>query len=328
LILSFGITDLDKCRGPWTSLLRRHFDLHTGASLTASDRPLVRVTREEPALQRKIASVAKGHDLIKTIAAAQKLAAAGDGEMPKLLRPIAIDYRARRRYSVSRLNGMIQKQEIATAGFDDEESHPYAADDSAVLDALKLGTLVHAVLADLTAGKDDSRPAVASLVRKHATQHLPTSGEDLEEPTNLIIGLTQSPRWASMRSASRLHPELEFLLAWPPEVRQVSNLPHGVFIQGFIDCLYQDLSGDWRLLDYKTNRISSDTLSATVAGYEMQMLVYALAAERVLGRSPVEIVLHFLRGNIEHRFAWSDAARQRVIELVNAGLAKAIEPVS
>ena len=42
----------------------------------------------------------------------------------------------------------------------------------------------------------------------------------------------------------------------------------------------------------------------------MQMLVYALAVERILKRPPVEIVLHFLRDNHEHRFAWDEAARR------------------
>jgi ATP-dependent helicase/nuclease subunit A len=315
LILSSGITDLDKPQGPWTALLQRHFDLNTGAALSGPDRALVRVTREEPALPRKLSPASKGHDLITTIAAAQKLAAAGNGDVPELLRPIAIDYQARRRYSVSRLSGTIQNQEIAAAEIDDEVSTA-----STSIDPLGLGTLVHAVLADLATAKDDSRPAVEALVRKHAALHLPDDGGNLDEPANLIVSLTQSSRWATLRSASRIHPELEFLLAWPPD-GAIVNAP---FIQGFIDCLYQDASGDWRLLDYKTNRISHDTLSATVAGYEMQMLVYALAAERVLKQPPKEIVLHFLRGNIEHRFTWDDAARQRVVELVNAGLAAAI----
>ncbi len=115
---------------------------------------------------------------------------------------------------------------------------------------------------------------------------------------------------------------MEFLLAWPPDGADAE----GPFIQGFIDCLYQDSAGDWRLLDYKTNRISPQTISATVAGYEMQMLVYALAVERVLKRPPVEIVLHFLRGNIEHQFTWDEAAQRRAVELVNAGLAGINDP--
>jgi ATP-dependent helicase/nuclease subunit A len=189
------------------------------------------------------------------------------------------------------------------------------------LDPLGLGTLVHAVVDELAAGKDDSRSEIESLVRKHAGIHLPNVGDGLDEATNLISGLTHTPRWASVRRASCIHSELEFLLAWPPEGAE----PGGPFIQGFIDCLYQDSDGQWRLLDYKTNRVSPETLSAVVEGYEMQMLAYALAVERVLKRPPAEIVLHFLRDNIEHQFAWNDAVRARAVELINAGVTGAIE---
>ena len=56
------------------------------------------------------------------------------------------------------------------------------------------------------------------------------------------------------------------------------------------------------------------------AEYELQMLVYALAAERILKCPPAELVLCFLRPGLEHRFAWDAAARRRVVELVEPAL--------
>jgi ATP-dependent helicase/nuclease subunit A len=326
LILSSGMDDLDKPQGPWTELLRRHFDLGAGTLLRDPSRKMVKVTCEEPVLPRKASPVAKSHDLIKTVAKAQKLAAAGKGDVPDQSRPIAVDYGARRHYSVSRLQGTITSHTAVLASGEDDASYP-----AATLDPLGFGTLVHAVLADLAVGKDDSRAAIESLARKHAILHLPTAGNEIAEATDLIANLTQTPRWASIRGASRTYSELEFLIAWPPDGADLGlngNLPRDTFIQGFIDCLYLDAAGDWRLMDYKTNRISPQTISATVASYEMQMLVYALAAEHVLKRPPAEIFLHFLRGNIEHQFAWNEAARRRAVEMVSAGLGAAIEPGS
>jgi hypothetical protein len=40
----------------------------------------------------------------------------------------------------------------------------------------------------------------------------------------------------------------------------------------------------------------------------------------VLQRPPAEIVLHFLRGNVEHQFTWNDTARRRAVELVDAAM--------
>ena len=36
-----------------------------------------------------------------------------------------------------------------------------------------------------------------------------------------------------------------------------------------------------------------------------------MAAERALGQSPTELVLHFLRPGVEHVIPWNDAARTR-----------------
>ena len=253
------------------------------------------------------------HDLQKTIDKARKLAAAGKGQIPEHLSPVPVDRAARRHYSFSRLRGTMHASAIPPeiGGRDWRKTNRAAT--VPALDPLGLGTLVHAVLADLAAGSDDSRSAIEALVRRHAWLHLPEATEQLDEPIDLISRLAASPRWASLRAASCVQTELEFLLAWPPG----NHDPEAPYIQGFIDCLYQDRAGDWRLLDYKTNRVSPETLAGIIQGYEMQMLVYALAVERILKRPPVEIVLHFLREGHEHRFAWDAAARQRATELVN-----------
>src|SRR6185295_5674311 len=95
----------------------------------------------------------------------------------------------------------------------------------------------------------------------------------------------------------------------------------GRYLQGYIDCLYQDAAGGWHLVDYKTNDIPTAAVPKAAQQYEMQMVVYALAAERALGQPPVELVLNFLRPGVEHTFPWNDAARRRGIALVNDAIA-------
>jgi hypothetical protein len=59
------------------------------------------------------------------------------------------------------------------------------------------------------------------------------------------------------------------------------------------------------------------------AGYEMQMLVYGLAAERLLGEPPRELALCFLRPGVEHCFTWDAAARARAVEMVDRAMVEA-----
>ena len=74
-----------------------------------------------------------------------------------------------------------------------------------------------------------------------------------------------SPRAAEIAAAKEVYRELEFLLAWPPDADRKRRAGRTRYLQGFIDCLYRDAAGRWRLIDYKTNRVTADTLAATAA---------------------------------------------------------------
>jgi ATP-dependent exoDNAse (exonuclease V) beta subunit len=157
---------------------------------------------------------------------------------------------------------------------------------------------------------------LATLVRRHALRHLPDAHEALQEPIEMIDRFLGSSRAKDLATARQLHRELEFLLVWPPGGGQ----PDGRYLEGFIDCLYQDAAGRWRLIDYKTNRVTAQSLDRVAADYEVQMLVYALAVERILKCPPEELVLCFLRPGEEYHFSWDERARVRVVELVERAM--------
>ena len=54
----------------------------------------------------------------------------------------------------------------------------------------------------------------------------------------------------------------------------------------------------------------------------MQMLLYGLAAERILGTGPRELTLCFLRPGLEYNFPWDAASSARAVDLVNRALAE------
>ena len=84
--------------------------------------------------------------------------------------------------------------------------------------------------------------------------------------------------------------------------------------------LYQDAAGGWHIVDFKTNDVTEANFGEVAANYELQMLVYALAAEKILGCPPQELVLHFLRPGREKAFVWNEAARKRLMEMVQGVL--------
>jgi len=324
LILSGGVPEIGSARGPWTQLLARRFDPVTGRLRAALPdgypEPKVRVTTSEPPLGATPSRRGARRSLRKLAEQAVRMAEQGSGHVPERLGPVAVDREARRQYSFSRLSG-----ELDAHRGESESADPGETDDDTVLgprvDPLGLGTLVHDVLAEIDFGRPDD---VAPLVRRFAPRHLPDVERDegLAEPIEMIRRFLDSPRAAEMAASGTVHRELEFLLAWPPGTRE----PEPRYLQGYIDCLYRDAAGRWVVLDYKTNRVTASSVGAVAAGYEMQMLLYALAVERILGEPPADLVLHFLRLGAEHHFTWDDAARGRVEELVNRSLAACVAP--
>ncbi len=310
LILSAGVEQPGDAAGGWMELLASRFDLTTGDCKAASDSSLVKVTTVEPPVHTKPTDLRRRRDLAKMVEKAQQMADDGQGRQPRFLAPVPADAAARRQYSFSRLTGMLHARTATVS----ENATNGDASTEAPLDARGLGTLVHAVLEEI----DFSQPGdIADRVRRLAEQHL--SGEDLQrldEPIEIVERFAGSPRAAALATAKEVYHELEFMLAWPPD----DPKPDGRFLQGFIDCLYRGADGGWRLIDFKTNRATAETLAEKAAAYEMQMLVYGLAAETILKTPPVELALCFLRPGLEYHFPWDAAARRRAIELVNQAL--------
>jgi ATP-dependent helicase/nuclease subunit A len=319
LILSAGVEEPGQACGPWMELLGKRFDLQSGKMLSGPGaRPgpcLAVVTTSEPPIRSKPVDLRQRRDLLKIVQKARQMAADGQGRQSRYLGPVAPDAGARRQYSFSRLTGNLHAH--APGG----DPSPLDAEAAPVrpLDARGLGTLVHAVLAEV----DFARPGdVAELVRSHADEQAIDGRGETTEAAELVGRFLASPRAAAMATAKRMYRELEFLLAWPPGGEEAGGAAAAPkrYLQGFIDCLYCDAEAEWRLVDYKTNRVTAETLAAVAGQYEMQMFVYALAIERILKRPPVELALCFLRPGLEYRFAWDATARARVRELVDRAL--------
>jgi ATP-dependent helicase/nuclease subunit A len=319
LILSSGVGSLGEIKGPWMELLGRRFDIFTGKAIQADLR--VKVTTTKPPLQSEPSETYGRQSLKKLLEKAEIMVKKGEGRLPKYLAAVAPDKTARRQFSFSRLSGSLQEHSTPRL-VEVEDTEEFFAP---ALDPLGIGTLVHAVLAEV----DFANPGdFTAIIRRHAVNtgeqtFLSADSENgnvpfmpkinLDEPIDMIGRFLASPRAAQIASAEEVHRELEFLLAWPPGKAQSG----GRYLQGFIDCLYRDVAGGWHIVDYKTNRVTADNLAQIAAEYEMQMLLYALAAEKILKSPPVELTLCFLRPGLEYQFAWNDHARKLVVDMVN-----------
>jgi len=291
---------------------------YVGQSLPDECVPQVAVIRDRPECGAA-AGATRRVDWQKIIGQAGELAQAMPARQERLVDLVPVATRERREFSFSRLHGSMHVRERTDEALDEEPERTQPA--RGRIDALGLGTLVHAALAEIRFGDPVDVPA---LVRRHAEQHVSVGGDEHKLAESLVAKFVASPRARQLAAAKQDLVELEFLLAWPPGGDEADRLQ----LVGFIDRLYQDRDGDWHILDFKTNRVDAATLAAVAANYELQMYVYALAAEQALGRPPKTLTLHMLRTGQEYPFEWNDAARTRVRTMVDDAIARLREPAA
>jgi ATP-dependent helicase/nuclease subunit A len=326
LLLSSSVESLDKLDGDWMELIADHFDLATGdyaGELPPEfKRPRVHIAPPTE-VEFKPAGSTRGPDLLSMLADAHDLAATGQGIVPRHIGPVPADRAARRQFSFSRLSGKLVSTRIA----DEPGATAFASAQKAkpLLDARGLGSLVHDVLERINFQDANLNIEIANWCEHLAPQVVVQNvAEAAAAAKTMITRFAASPRAKDLAEAKSLHRETEFILAWPPQgvagVERSEPPPRSRYITGKIDCLYEDAAGAWRIVDYKTNDVSPKDVDAVARQYEMQLYVYAMAAEKSLGVAPTELVLQFLRPGVEHVIPWNYPTRQRAIELVNGAI--------
>jgi len=332
LLLASSAADLGQPKSDWLKLLSEHFNLDDGscrANLPAMYRaPEVRVTAAEPATLRKPTGSTRGVDLRKLIEKAHHLAGAGQSVVPPEVEPIPVNRQARQRFSFSRLSGelveatasSLEKSSVANHGLRRElraASCEYETPDDklAAVDARGLGTLIHAVFEriDFRQPANDLVGLCEFLAPQHVANDAPVAAAEAVE---LIGRFLNSPRAEQLAEARQILREVEFILPWP-----LDQSPYrGRYLHGYMDCIYQAATGEWHLLDYKSNRIDAQGVSQAAEHYKLQMFVYGLASERSLGVAPVECVLHFLHPGAEAGFQWQNSERSAMASLIDQAI--------
>ena len=330
LILSSCLADpgdIEKLKGPCLKMLASRFDLLSGATLPSEEEkitsePLVIVVLENTCATKSSSNSttrqeSKRVDLGRVLDKAEMLTK--KTALPVAdVGPIAVDPKEVFTFSVSRLTGQLRRPSLATEVLRE-------SGESSKIDPLALGTLTHAVIERLdpqaTAEQQPSaiRHWCDALAPQHARRH---AQETASTAQKMIERFVASDLWGQMAGSERFEREVEFLLAWPP--RESSKKPSAM-LQGYIDALYLEEGGSWRIVDYKTNQVSAAQVPGAAEHYRLQLAVYALAVEQALGIRPASLTLCFLRPEVEQEFPWGPTERTNAIEQINEAIADARE---
>ncbi len=122
------------------------------------------------------------------------------------------------------------------------------------------------------------------------------------------IGLFKKSRlFSEMKEAKKLYREFRFSVNLPARLftenpeKQRLLAEETVLLQGVIDCIIEDSDGNLHLIDYKTDRLTSEELSNREAAekklsdkHSRQLSYYALATQKIFGKAPVTIRVYSL----------------------------------
>lgn len=193
------------------------------------------------------------------------------------------------RYYLTRRLGL---REAADPWFDGGDEREAPADGDRELSPVDRGRLVHAVLEHAPLGLEGEAldGAIRELVRTHGAA-VPGGIAEAEQAAlaERVLAFLAGETGRSLAAAWRQSPDR--VLREYPIVLRLSDGRDSVVVRGALDVLWRDQPGTWTVLDYKTTRAAGGPAAAR---YELQLLVYAHAADRLSGGEPVRAGLAFL----------------------------------
>ncbi|QKS71191.1 helicase-exonuclease AddAB subunit AddA [Paenalkalicoccus suaedae] len=159
------------------------------------------------------------------------------------------------------------------------------------------GTIVHTVMQHISLQPEKIEDEIAMLVAKE----LLTVEEAATVNVANIRVFLESDLAQRMREAVWMERELAFTYGVPASTIYSDfsqETEEEVFVQGIVDCVFEDASGKLVLLDYKTDQVPTDVDSDVffLSRYQFQLDIYTKALEESFGREIDETYLYMMNG--------------------------------
>ncbi|QDT65009.1 UvrD-helicase domain-containing protein [Calycomorphotria hydatis] len=279
LILSAGLPENGKLESAWLKTLSEIYDLDTGEPLVTDAPPakvissLDQLTETEPNKQTGSTKHIRLCDLRELVESAP--------EEPLPWKPVPPSLRTE--FSVTEVTEGLYE----SAGHRHSQTGTTLDEDVSRDDPRLLGTAVHQVLelvplADLC----DATKVWSSILERIADEH-DVSVNALQRAVE-AIGNSDLPQ--QLQQARQVHREVDFALSWP-----VAETTYT--LSGQIDGLYQMPDRSWHVIDYKVISTSEKGGSDLIARYAVQLQLYALAVQEVLGLQEITAKLVSISGD-------------------------------
>ena len=174
---------------------------------------------------------------------------------------------------------------------------PDFAGDERPLTGSERGTATHIVMQFIDFAKTGTLSEIESEVQRIKALGQLTERQARAVDCASILGFFVSGTGKRIKSADKVHREKRFSLLCPAGVFFPNGGNESVLLQGVVDCCIEE-QGVLTVIDYKTDYATQETLSDLTEHYRKQLLAYAYAMSRILGKPVSSCLLCFLRAGL------------------------------
>lgn len=175
-------------------------------------------------------------------------------------------------------------------------SYPHVSQNSdELISGSERGTVTHFVLQHIDPKNTDTAEAVKEQINEMAEKGIISPSQASVVDALSIFNFFSSALGKRMKNAKTIYREFNFYSEtdssdFYPDSKKGTK----ILLQGTIDCFFEEDNGNVVLLDYKTDRISNDSLIERSQAYYPQLKYYKKGLEDILGKKVSEVYLYFL----------------------------------
>jgi len=147
------------------------------------------------------------------------------------------------------------------------------------------GTIMHFIMQHLDFELVESEAEIDDQIKAMVNQELLREEEAEVTDRSRIMKFFRSPLGQRVLKADRVYREVPFNLVYKADsiFPGLENCDEELLLQGVIDLYFQE-GEELVLVDYKTDRITSENRAELIEKYRVQIILYQNALERILGR--------------------------------------------
>ena len=169
------------------------------------------------------------------------------------------------------------------------------------LTAAQRGTAAHLVFQHIDFIQTETPEQVREEIARLERQGFLTNAQAQAVDTGQIFKFFASPPGRRLREADHVLREFKFSLLRPAGDYFPGTGDDLLLLQGVIDCAAEH-GGKWTVIDYKTDRVTAETVQTRGEFYRSQVQAYADALTEITGKPVEQTVLYFLQPGIAVTF--------------------------